>query len=259
MRKLASLSFAAFAAFVAIPATAADLPEDPYIPPVDYDLGGSFYLRGSAALNVMWAKEVHHTPEYVALGGTDLVPIDALGYGYSWGVGFGYETGTGLRADFTIDQLENNGLQITKDFNNAVDVDGVYVLHMRSTIAMANLYYDFYLDDLGAGMADFGIGSGLFAYVGAGVGASWNAIDATVVPEDTTVLFDIPYGTNVTPAASLMAGVGMDMGTWTADLGYRLLWIKELHNSPTTTPGVNYFIDNSLIHELRGTVRYRFN
>ena len=57
-----------------------------------------------------------------------------------------------------------------------------------------------------------------------------------------------------------MAGVGYDMGTWTADLGYRLLYINEVNNWPTD-PSVNsyYYVDDLWTHELRGTVRYRFN
>ena len=59
-----------------------------------------------------------------------------------------------------------------------------------------------------------------------------------------------------------MAGVGYDMGTWVADVGYRGLYINQINNSPTdptTNPGRWYAIDHNLIHELRGTVRYRFN
>lgn len=233
-------------------------PCDPPIPQIEYGDPGSFYLRGSAALNLMWGREVHHDPAWAALGGTEFVTIDRLGYGYSWGAGFGYEMGNGLRFDVTIDELVNNGLHLTKDFNNAVDVDGNYTLMLRSTIAMANVYYDYYFDSLGLGLFDSG-GGGLFGYVGAGVGAAWNRLDANVQPEDPLVAFSIPSGGNISPAAAVMAGVGIDMGTWTADVGYRGIWIQDLNNSPTSIPGQFYSIDNSLTHELRGTIRYRLN
>jgi opacity protein-like surface antigen len=74
--------------------------------------------------------------------------------------------------------------------------------------------------------------------------------------------FNVPTGGNVSPAAAIMAGVGYDMGSWVVDAGYRGIWIGQINNSPTdpiTLPGGYYSIDNNFIHELRGTVRYRFN
>ena len=68
-----------------------------------------------------------------------------------------------------------------------------------------------------------------------------------------------PSGTNVSAAGAVMAGVGYDMGTWVADLGYRALYIHEINNSPTTDPAGYFEINNNWIHEVRGTVRYRFN
>ena len=44
-----------------------------------------------------------------------------------------------------------------------------------------------------------------------------------------------------------------------ADVGYRGLYIAQVNNSPTADPGFYYTVDNNFIHELRGTVRYRFN
>lgn len=249
MRKLFISATVAIAALVAAPALAADMPEYPdveLIPPVDYDIGGSFYLRGSAALNLHWAGEVRHDE---AWAGEVVHPIVRLGYGYSWGVGFGYETGTGLRFDGTIDMLETKGIGITKDFANGEDVDGDYTLMLRSTIALANAYYDFDLSGFGGG--------GTFAYVGAGAGVAFN--HAEVNAPDTGY---VPTGGNVSAAAAVMAGVGYDMGTWVADLGYRGIYINAINNWPTdpaTDPGLWYQIDHSYIHELRGTVRYRFN
>ena len=59
-----------------------------------------------------------------------------------------------------------------------------------------------------------------------------------------------------------MAGVGYDMGNWVADLGYRGVYLNQINNAPTdpaVTPGLYYEVNHNLIHELRGTVRYRFN
>src|SRR5690606_10730218 len=170
MRKLLALIALAIATLVGAPAFAADIPEYPdiEIPEVDYDLGDSFYLRGSAALNVHWAREVRH-PDACACE-TTFTP-DSLGYGYSWGVGFGYETGTGLRFDGTIDVLETQGLGITKVGGPN---PGKYTLMLRSTIALANVYYDFSFGDMGG----YGGQGGAFGYVGVGAGVSYNQVQA---------------------------------------------------------------------------------
>lgn len=248
MRKILASVTVAVATLAAAPVMAADIPEYPdveLIPPVDYDIGGSFYLRGSAALNLHWAGEVRHDETWT---GEIVHPIVRLGYGYSWGVGFGYETGTGLRFDGTIDMLETKGIGITKT-SGAPDVDGDYTLMLRSTIALANAYYDFNFGGYG--------GSGAFGYVGVGGGVSFNHAEV-----NAPVGGEVPTGGNVSPAAAVMAGVGYDMGTWVADLGYRGVYIHSINNWPTdpsVEPGLWYQIDNSFIHELRGTVRYRFN
>ncbi len=260
MRNLLASVTVATAAILAAPALAADIPEYPdiEIPDVDYDMGGSFYLRGSAALNLHWAREARHDPTWT---GQIVHPIDSLGYGYSWGAGFGYETGDGLRFDVTIDSLETKGIGITKAGLPAPDVNGSYKLLLRSTIALANVYYDFSFGGFG-GFGGYGGEGGAFGYVGAGAGVAWNHAEVNFSPTDPTSTFTVPTGSNVTPAAAVMAGVGYDMGTWVADVGYRGLYLNQINNSPTdpaTNPGRWYAIDHNLIHELRGTIRYRFN
>jgi len=247
MRKLLALATVGTVALLGGQAVAADMPEYPTIdiPDVDYDVGGSFYLRGSAALNWHWAPEVVHP----WLEETHAI-VD-YGYGYSWGAGFGYETGTGLRFDGTIDSVETTGLKITKDAGD--DDDGDYTLMLRSTVALANIYYDFGLGDLGG----YTSGGGAFAYVGAGVGVAWNHVE-TNSPYDVPT--PVPTGTNVSAAGAVMAGVGYDMGKWVADVGYRGLYIDEINNSPTDETADGYFeVHNNWIHEVRGTIRYRID
>lgn len=226
------------------PGFAADMPEYPTVPDVDYGIGGSFYLRGSAGLNYHWAKQVTHP---WAAPPESYDPVE-FGYGYSVGAGFGYETGTGLRFDATIDQLETTGLKITKDFDDP-SVDGDYTLMLRSTLALANVYYDF-------GLSGTGIGQGTFAYVGAGAGVAWNHAE---INSPTTSTHQVPTGGNVSVAAAVMAGLGVDMGSWVADVGYRGIYIDEVNNAPTTDEDTYYEVNNNFIHEVRGTVRYRFN
>lgn len=245
-RYLASAAAVGTALLLAGPVMAADMPEYPEIPEVDYDIGGSFYLRGSAALNIHWAPEVVHP------WNSEINEIVEYGYGYSWGAGFGYETGTGLRFDGTIDSVETKGLMITKA-PPALDA-GDYTLMLRSTVALANIYYDF---GLGGDFSYSSGAGGAFGYVGAGAGLAWNHAEINSplgVPEP------VPTGGNVSAAAAVMVGVGYDMGNWVADVGYRGLYINQINNAPTDEATTSYYeIDNNWIHELRGTVRYRFN
>ena len=110
MRNLIAAVMVAGATLVAGSALAADFPYYPpviEIPDVDYGVQGSFYLRGSAGLNGLWAPHVTH-PSLPAT-----FEIDGLGYGYSVGAGVGYETGTGLRFDVTGDYVSNDGMRTT--------------------------------------------------------------------------------------------------------------------------------------------------
>lgn len=232
MRKLFALVIAAVAAIATAPAFAADPPEyiPPYTPPpVDYGLEGSFYLRGSAAVNLLWTREHAY----------DCVPCTInyatdFGYGFSLGAGIGYETGDGLRYDLTGDYIYNYGL-----------TNGDYTLEFRGGLALANVYYDF-----GFGGGGWGAEGGFGAYVGAGIGA---AAYTTVVTGPVAV----PDGYGVTAAAAGMVGVTYDMGSLVADMGYRMVYLPTITNGANdTTP---FYLNDNFIHELRGTLRYRFN
>lgn len=223
-------------------AVAADLPYYPpviEIPDVDYGYSGSFYLRGSAGANLTWAHEVNHptaTPSRYA--------IDGFGYGYSVGVGAGFETGTGLRFDATYDYLGNNGMRATINDGGGPLVDGVHSLSLRSSVLLANAYYDFGFGD------GYGAAGGAFGYVGAGAGIAFN--DAVV----TDPLGAESRSQNTSLAAAGMVGVGYDFGQVVADVGYRALYINRIEN---TTAAFPFSVDNNWVHEVRGTVRYRFN
>jgi Outer membrane protein beta-barrel domain len=249
MRKLSAAILVAGATLVGGPVVAADFPEYPPIidiPDVDYGVQGSFYLRGSAALNTMWAKKIYHptaTP-------TNTFLIDENGYGYSFGVGAGYETGTGLRVDATIDYLRNDDMQATLPVGTSFPVAGPspvgpHKLQLRSTVALANVYYDFGFGDMG-----YGASGGAFGYVGAGAGVAINDFITTGPGNPDT------RDTNVSFAAAGMVGVGYDFGAIVADIGYRALYINSIENNVNAA---NYTIANNWVHEVRSTVRYRFN
>lgn len=254
MRKLFAAIAVAGAALLGGQAVAADLPYYPpviEIPDVDYGVEGSFYLRGSAALNKLWAHQANAYECVTPCGGVAVTqfPFTAYGYGYSVGAGFGYETGTGLRFDGTIDYLANSGLTVTKGAAYAPR-DGEYTVALRSTIALANVYYDFSF----GGDYGYGAAGGAFGYVGAGAGVAFNHSDITSPATSPTPAIS---GSNTSLAAAGMVGVGYDFGSVVADLGYRGLYIARLSNGQPAPDTI--WSDNNWIHEVRGTVRYRFN
>lgn len=230
MRILLVALMVVFTAFAGASVRAADLPDYPdvQVPEVDYGLQGGFYLRGSVAGNLLW------TQEHVSLCGCSSVPAGA-GYGYSVGAGFGYELGNGLRVDATADYLQNDGLH---------DAVGD-TLHLRGAVLLANAYYDIPLSGGGAA------GGGWGAYLGAGAGATF--YNVSVTPTQAT----LPDGNGWTPTVAAMAGVSYDAGSWVADLGYRLLYLPKISNY-AAAPNTPYYLYDNTVHEVRGTVRYRF-
>lgn len=234
MRNFIAVVLVAVAALFAGQVMAADLPQ--YIPvvsppPVDTGIGGSYYLRASVGLNTLWATN----DNYFCGCGTVTNQITGAGYGYSFGAGFGYEVGNGLRADVTVDQINNTGL-----------TDGTFTLDLRSTIALANAYYDFGLDGRGGS-----VGGGFGGYVGAGLGGAYNQTHVTGAGAG-------PDGANFAPAAALMAGVTYDMGNAVADLGYRMIYMPQIGNGDAAANNP-FYVNQNVIHEIRGTLRYRLN
>jgi hypothetical protein len=215
-----------FTALAGAPVRAADLPDYPdiQVPEVDYGLQGGFYLRGSVGANLLW------TQEHVPPGCGCITKPTAPGYGYSVGAGFGYEVGNGLRFDGTLDYLASTGL-----------TNGTNSIELRGAVALANAYYDIPLSGAAAG-------GGWGAYVGAGAGATWYTTHVTgpAAPAD---------GGGWTPTVAGMAGVTYDAGSWVADLGYRLLYLPTISNY---VPGDTFYLHDTTVHEIRGTVRYRF-
>lgn len=234
MRTLKAMAISATVVALAVPALAADFPEYPPIdipplPPVDYGLGGSFYLRGSVGGNMWYARE----GQYCGC----VADFSDPGYGYSLGLGIGYETGDGPRADVTVDYLHNSDLTSSSG----------HTVNLRSGLALANIYYDFPLGEYGHS-AEGGVGF----YVGAGVGAAYNYSEVI-----TSGGAQQAWGTSVEAAAAVMAGVSYDMGNIVADLGYRGIYMDKVMSQPPSAADA-YIISENFIHELRGTVRYRF-
>ncbi len=243
MRKLLAVSVSAVMALTVAPisivgsAYGADIPQYvpptydiPDLPPVDYGLGGSFYLRGSVA-GALWQAS---DGTYCGCVATFETP----GYGYSVGVGFGYETGDGLRGDVTIDYFSIDDLTTT---------GATHTVDLRTGLLLVNGYYDISFDGYGSASGGFG------AYIGAGIGLAKNYSDI----EDATPT-QISWGKSLEGAAAVMVGVTYDMGNMVADLGYRGVYMNKVMSQPPVAPPP-YLINNNFLHEVRGTLRYRFN
>jgi hypothetical protein len=235
MRNLFAVGIVVAAALLAAPAIAADYPqypsypqiELPPLPQVDTGLAGGFYLRGSLAGNV-W-----HAVNGQACNCVDT--FTAPGYGYSLGVGFGYESGTGLRADVTADYLSNDGLTTSTG----------HKVNLRSGLLLANIYHDFMFHEGGTAGGGFG------GYVGAGLGFAHNYSE---VKTGATLN---AWGSSVEAAAAAMIGVTYDMGSAVADLGWRGIYMNKVMNQPVD-PAAWYLINNNFINEVRASIRYRF-
>lgn len=235
MRKLFAATVVAIT-LAAAPALAADY--QPYteypqinvppLPQADYGLGGSFYLRGSLGGNLWTAVDGQYC--------NCVQDFSDPGYGYSAGVGFGYETGTGFRTDVTLDYLNNDGLTSTSGSK----------VNLKSGLLLANVYYDFSLD--GA----LGAEGGPSLYVGAGIGAAKNWSEIVTGGSQQA------WGTSLEAAGAVMAGVSYDMGNWVADLGYRGIYMNKVMSQPPSIADA-YVINNNFIHEVRASMRYRFN
>jgi len=237
MRKWTMAVSVAIATMFAGNAIAADMivpepeyPVYPELPEVDYGLGGSFYLRGSLGGNALWARNV-------SICCTDYAVTD-LGWGYSVGGGAGYEFGDGWRTDVTLDYLSNNGMTANG-----------YNISLRSTVALANVYYDFDLSSLG--MGGHSAEGGLTGYVGAGIGKAWSWTSATHATNPNLVA----GAGNRSWAGAGMVGVGYDMGNMVADVGYRALWMKGF----STDGGTDLWAQDAIAHEIRASLRYRFH
>jgi len=231
MRKLIAAFLLALSA-VAGPAIAADLV--PYYPPVieipdvDYGVSGGLYLRGSVAGGAWWAQNAESQCGCIPA-------FDKMGYGYSVGAGFGYDSGHGVRADITLDYLSYGNLQ-----------GGSHSVNLRSGLALANIYYDFDLSGNGYGAG------GLGAYVGAGIGLAKNYSEVSFNGNPQWA-----YGHSLEGAAAVMAGVSYDFGSYVADLGYRGIYMNKVMSQPPGLAGA-YVINNNFINEVRTSLRYRF-
>ena len=245
-------------------ASAADLPPPVYVevphvvtpppqvvtpPPVQ--AAGGWYLRGDIGY------KLYSDPD-ASFNGDDFINED-LDDTWMFGVGIGYDTGTGLRGDVTFDyetqaDFEGNLECIDVGCSTGATEYSTERADIEAYTALVNVYYD--LPEV----------LGFTPYVGAGIGASYlRTTDVTSVNPasiNPTGVVDTHDGDgNWNFAWALMAGASYDVTDHIAlDFGYRYLNLGDAVSGPITAQGVTEPIryDDIDAHEFRAGVRYTF-
>jgi opacity protein-like surface antigen len=193
------------------------------VPIPDYS---AWYLRGD--IGFAFNEDPDMSRSGTAFTGTGMDDI------WSIGGGFGYNFRDNIRGDITIDYRLDTDVTGTNPVTATRSV-----AELNSTVALANLYYDF------RGRDHFS------PYVGAGLGFTLNEIDE----KNGATLED----DNIDLAGALMAGFSYRFGDeWLFDAGYRFLYLGEAQTESTATTGA-LGVEDIYSHELRIGFRYELN
>ena len=219
--------------------------------PVVYSQPASWYLRGDFSYSWMNVGDVAMPSFGFTEHGNDNT--------WAAGGGVGYYFGRGIRGD------------VTYEWRGGIDIDATTPtasthLSVKSSVLLANLYYD------------FRAGERLTPYVGVGLGvARHDTSGGTVVTCGGVCSYD--GDKSWTAAGALMAGLSfridrgghapvsikddrgpvVEPGRLHVDLGYRFLYLGDAHagsivNVAPTTPGPR--IDDITAHEIRIGLRW---
>lgn len=217
------------------------------------DLGN--YGGGSIKDGPVYAAPVAASPSlYFRLDGThssydnpivtendqfDLID-SSIDSNWGFGGGVGLYFGRGFRGDLTIDRLGE--ADITANLADPLsDLPGLRSFGLKSTVALANIYYDF----------DFG--SRFTPYVGLGLGFTRNkTTDGTVTDPCGCLTGTIDGDTETHVAGAAMAGFQIKLrDRLSFDAGYRFLYLGEAQTGPVTA---TYTADNTSNGHLTGDV-----
>ena len=182
----------------------------------------------------------------------------------TWGVGggIGVYFGRGFRGDITVDHNFESDVSATLgDINSPLP--GVRKFSLESTVALANLYYD------------FDMGNRFTPYVGVGLGVTKNKTGAGTVTDLCGCLSGTIDGGEETHAAgALMAGFTVKLRERLSfDAGYRFLYLGEVATGPVkatftaahgangvgSTVSLDPTVDELEAHEFRLGLRYDIN
>jgi opacity protein-like surface antigen len=140
---------------------------------------------------------------------------------WGFGGGIGLYFGRGFRGDLTVDVLRESDVSANLA-DPLADLPGVRTFGLKSTVALANLYYDF----------DFG--NRFTPYVGVGLGFTRNKTTEGVVTDPCGCLTGTIEGdSNTHVAGAAMAGFQVKLrDRLSFDAGYRFLYLGEAATGP---------------------------
>jgi opacity protein-like surface antigen len=240
--------------------------KDDAMPALMNQSAARFYVRADAS----FAKYDH--PNITENHQYDLTDNRIEG-NWAAGGGIGYYFNKNIRADITLEhRFETDVSGVIAD--PAAPLGGARHFGMKSTLALANLYYDF--DTRGR----------FTPYVGAGLGFVRNETTAGIATDGCGCTGTIDPGKTNSVAAALMAGMSInltgrgpaagsgDHGGGDAarniylDVGYRFLYLGEVSTgavraTPVAAPTTTIISDDPTVadihaHEFRVGLRYDF-
>lgn len=227
-------------------ASAADLSGHPVIEEgslIPEEIGTGWYLRGDIGYGFNDVGSISHNN--VDFGGVSAKD------GFFGSVGFGYQFTDMVRADLTVDKINNFDLKGSASCS-AWSGACTGPTSERSTISaiavMANAY------------ADLGTWYGVTPYVGAGIGAAYvdvsdhGSANATGVTARTFGGYETwALAANVAAGASYTISEGLMV-----DLGYRFLWIDGGRSGGSTAGSQSGSVEVKDLtqHQVRAGLRY---
>ncbi|MGL4395077.1 MAG: outer membrane protein [Hyphomicrobium sp.] len=190
---------------------------------------------------------------------------------WSVGGGVGVYFGRGFRGDITVDHRFESDVE--GDLGQHPSLPGVRQFGLKSTVALANLYYD------------FDTGGRFTPYVGVGLGFSHNTTTEGTVESCGCTVGVIEGDSDTEVAGAAMAGVSVKLRGGQSviqgsskdapmvvdngrglhlDIGYRFLYLGDAATGPVTainTAGASQISDDPLVedihaHEFRFGLRY---
>lgn len=162
----------------------------------------------------------YDTPVVTENGIFDLTD-SSIDNNWGYGGGIGMYFGRGFRGDLTVDFLRET--DVTANLGDPLsDLPGVRQFGFKSTVALANIYYDF----------DFG--NRFTPYVGVGLGFTRNKTTHGTVTDPCGCLTGTIEGSSDTHVAgAAMAGFQIKLrDRLSFDAGYRFLYLGEAETGP---------------------------
>ena len=170
---------------------------------------------------------------------------------WSFGGGAGMYFGRGFRGDITVDRRFET--DVYGDLAMHPNLSGARHFGLKSTVALANVYYDF----------DYG--NRFTPYLGVGLGFTKNETTAGWVETCGCTSSTIEGGSSTHVAGAAMAGFNVKLrDRLSLDAGYRFLYLGEAATGPVTTtyatvPAIvsqDPTVENIHAHEFRFGLRY---